>query len=184
MADGWLGFASELDRTSSPDLAVVVLGRPVDADRVALLGRVRSAATAAPDRLAEIDRTRREVAELMLVRLNRAGLVVTWAGLPWAGASALRTEDRVWLSMAAQDAAVADLLAARLSPDDRDQLRAGWDVVASMPGLGFTGAPSFRGSLGIAAALAVVVAASFIGALPLVLILALRSRRRPTQDAD
>lgn len=111
-------------------------------------------------------KARRDVAELMFIRLNRAGFVVTWAGLPWAGASPLRVEDRVWLNLAAQDAATAEMLADRLSSDDRDQLRAAWDVVASMPGLGYSGVPAIRGRLGIAVAMAFLIAVVVIGALP------------------
>ena len=128
--------------------------------------------------MAIVEQARREVANNMLVRLNRAGFVVTWAGLPWAGASPLRAEDRVWLAVAAQDAAVADLLADRLSPDDRDQLRAGWDIAASMPGLGFSGVPTVRGRLGIAATVALVALVAATGAFPFLVILAVAGRKR------
>ena len=145
---------------------MLLLGRPSREDREALLHRVRLAAAESPNRLATVEQVRREIADCMLVRLNRVGFVVTWAGLPWAGASPLRVEDRAWLAVAAQDAAVADLLADRLSPDDRDRLRAGWDVAASMPGLGFSGVPTFRGRLGIAVAIVAVVLVVATGALP------------------
>lgn len=178
----WSKFGDELDRTSTADLAVLVLGRPDDGDRMALLGRVRRAAAEAPDRIAAVERTRRDVAEIMFVRLNRAGFVVTWAGLPWAGASALRVEDRARLSLAAQDASVAGLLADRLSPDDRDQLRAGWDEAASMPDLGFSGVTTIRGPLGIAATVVLVIVVLATGALPFVLLLAVQGRRRSRDD--
>jgi hypothetical protein len=118
----------------------------------------------------------------MLVRLNRAGFVATWAGIPWAGASPLRAEDRVWLTLAAQDAAVADLLVDRLSPADRDQLRGGWEVAASMPGLGFGGVPTIDGPRGIAAVVVLVGAVLITGGLPYLLILALQRRRRRLFD--
>ena len=179
---GWPpGFGPELDRTSMADLAVLTLGPPDEAGRDALLDRVRAAAAMAPDRVAAIDRARRDVADVMLVRLNRAGQVVTWAGLPWSGASSLRAEDRVWLTRAAQDAAVADMLADRLAPDDRDQLRAGWDVVSSMPGLGHTGVPSIRGPIGRAATVAFGIAVLVTGATPFLLLLAAQGHRR-TRD--
>jgi hypothetical protein len=164
--------------TSNADLAVLVLGRADDVDREALLDRVRVAAAEAPDRVDAVERTRRSVAEIMLVRLNRAGFVVTWADLPWAGASPLRVEDRVWLSLAAQDMAVAELLADRLSADDRDQLRAGWDLAASMPGLGMTGVPTIRGPIRTVATVALVLAGFAIGAMPFALLLAVPGRRR------
>lgn len=175
-------FLQTLDRTSSADLAVLVVGRPDAGSRELLLQRFRAAAAEAPDRTAMIERTRLDVAELMCVRLNRAGLVVTWAGLPWAGASPLRAEDRVWLSLAAQDAAVADLLADRLSPDDRDQLRGPWDVAASMPGLGYDGTPAIRGPLGIAAVLALIIAVFVTGAFPFLVVLAAQRRRRSPDE--
>jgi hypothetical protein len=120
----------------------------------------------------------------MLVRLNRAGFVVTWAGLPWMAASPLRAEDRVWLTLAAQDAAVADLLDDRLSPADRDQLRGPWQVVASMPGLGFGGAAMIKGPGGIAAAVVLLAVVLLTGGLPYLLILAVQRRRRRPVDRD
>jgi len=120
----------------------------------------------------------------MHVRLNRAGFVVTWAGLPWSGASPLRAEDRVWLTLSAQDAAVADLLVDRLSPADRDELRAGWDVAASMPGLGFSGVPVIRGRLRIAVVVVLVVVAFLIGVLPYAVILAIPGFRRSPEEND
>jgi hypothetical protein len=176
------GFADELDGTSTADLEVLVLGAPDPTTRAPLLHRVRAAAAEAPDRTAAVERTRRRVAELMLVRLNRAGFVATWAGIPWAGASPLRAEDRVWLTLAAQDAAVADLLVDRLSPADRDQLRGGWEVAASMPGLGFGGVPTIDGPRGIAAVVVLVGAVLITGGLPYLLILALQRRRRRLFD--
>src|SRR4051794_20930786 len=171
-------FLRTLDRTSTADLAVLVLGPSDDDSRDSLLERVRVAAARAPDRTAHVAEIRREVAELMFVRLHRAGLVVTWAGLPWAGASSLRAEDRVRLSLAAQDAAVAELLADRLSPDERDRLRGRWDVAASMPGLGWDGTPAFRAKLRVLVAFPLVVFLLATGLWPLLVILAVEPRRR------
>ena len=178
-----VGFGDELDRQRTVDLEVLVLGRPDRESRTSLLERVRAAAAVPPDRTAAIERTRHDIADHMLVRLNRAGLVVTWAGLPWAAASPLRAEDRVWLSLAAQDAAVADVLADRLSPADRDELRAAWEIAASMPGLGFDGVLTISRRRRIA--LVVLVPATLlIGAWPwpFLLLLAIRRGRR-TEDA-
>ena len=166
MSEPGSAFGAELDRTGTADLSVLVLGRPDPDAPGSLLGRARLAAAVHPDRTESVMKARRDVAELMFIRLNRAGFVVTWAGLPWAGASPLRVEDRVWLNLAAQDAATAEMLADRLSSDDRDQLRAAWDVVASMPGLGYSGVPAIRGRLGIAVAMAFLIAVVVIGALP------------------
>jgi hypothetical protein len=178
-----LTFGDELDRTRTVDLEVLVPGRPAGDVRRSLLERVRAAAAEPPDRTATVARARREVAEHMLIRLNRAGLVVTWAGIPWAGASPLRTEDRVWLTMAAQDAAVADVLADRLTPADRDELRAGWEIAASMPGLGFDGAPTIRGPRRIAL-IALFPAAFLTGAWSFMLMLAVGRRRRPRSEPE
>jgi hypothetical protein len=177
-ADRRAGFGDELDGTSTVDLAVLVQGPPDPTTRATLLDRVRAAAAEAPDRTAAVERTRRRVGERMLVRLNRVGFVVTWAGIPWAGASPLRVQDRVWLTLAAQDAAVADLLADRLSPADRDQLRAGWEVAASMPGLGFGGMPTIDGPRGMAVAVVLVAVVLVTGLWPVLLLLALQRRRR------
>jgi hypothetical protein len=176
-------FGDELHRTRTADLEVLVLGRSDRAARRSLLERVRAVAADAPDRSAAVDRARREAAEHMIVRFNRAGLVVTWAGIPWAAASPLRAEDRVWLTLAAQDAAVAEVLVDRLSPADRDELRAGWEIAASMPGLGFDGLPTIRGPRKIAL-VALLPVVFLIGGWPYLLLLAIarRPRRRTQPD--
>jgi hypothetical protein len=178
------GFGDELDRTSTVDLGVLVMAPPDPTERAKLLERVRAAAAEAPGRALAVERTRRSVAELMLVRLNRAGFVVTWAGLPWMAASALRVEDRVGLTLAAQDAAVADLLDDRLSPTDRDQLRGPWEVAASMPGFGFGGVAIINGPGGIAAAVVLLAVVLLTGGLSYLLILAVQRPRRRPEDRD
>ncbi len=77
---------------------------------------------------------------------------------------------------------MADLLADRLSPADRDDLRSDWELAASMAGLGFGGVPTIDRPAGIAVTAVLAAAVIVTGAFPYLLILALQRRRRRLRD--
>ena len=175
-------FLHELDRTKLADLEVLALPEPDPEERAALLGRVAEAA-ARPDAV-DVDDTRAGIRELMLRRLSDDGFRPTWAGLNWV-ASPMRIEDRAWLIVAVEDAAVAALLEDRLDPDDVAALREPFAIASSMEGAGTTGVPDLSGSRIAAApltALAVSTGAGGLGIIATIGAFLRRRRRRLEQD--
>lgn len=177
-------FLHELDRTKLADLEVLALPEPDPEERAALLARVAEAA-ARPDAV-DVDGTRAGIRELMLRRLSGDGFRPTWAGLNWV-ASPMRIEDRAWLIVAVEDAAVAALLEDRLDPDDVAALREPFAIASSMEGAGTTGVPDLSGSrLAAAPVTALAVSAGSIGGLGIIAAIAafLRRRRRRLEQDD
>jgi hypothetical protein len=176
-------FLHQLDRTNLADLEVLALPEPDSDPRAGLLDRVAAAADG-PDAI-DIDGTRANVRELMLRRLSGDTYRPTWAGLNWV-ASPMRTEDRIRLMVAVEDAAVAALLEDRLDPDDIAALREPFELVSSMAGTGVTGVPDFSGRRAVAAPVAALGVTAGAGGLGLIAVLAafLRRRRRRLEDRD
>jgi hypothetical protein len=183
-ADRLEAFLHELDRTTLADLEVLALPEQDPELRAGLLVRVAAAAAEGPDDV-DVDGTRDGVRELMLRRLSADTYRPTWAGLNWV-ASPMRTEDRIRLMVAVEDAAVAALLEDRLDPDDVAALREPFAIASSMAGSGITGVPDLRGGRSVAAPVAAIGLTAGAGGLGLFAALAafLRRRRRRLEDRD
>lgn len=177
-------FLEQLDRTALEDLEVLSLPAPDPDLRAALLDRVDEAARGAGGHRAEQVRDARlRVREIVLRRFAVAALPMTWVGIGWETRPS-RTEDRIRLMAAIEDAAIAAIMEDRLDPDDLAALREGFDLAASMPGTGVRGVPDLSGRRGVAAPLAAVMLATGAGGLGLVATIAAFLRRRRTRLED
>ena len=178
-------FLHELDRANLADLEVLALPEPDPELRAGLLERVAAAAASAGLGAVDVNGTRAGVRELMLRRLSGDTYRPMWAGLNWV-ASPMRTDDRIRLMVAVEDAAVAALLEDRLAPEDLAALRAPFAIASSMEGSGITGVPDFSGGRAVAAPVAAIGVTAGAGGLGLIAALAafLRRRRRRLEDRD
>jgi hypothetical protein len=181
-------FLAELDRTSLVDFEVLVLGEPDPLERGALLDRVDAAARSAdPDRSAAVDALRSRVRKVMTTRFAANAYPATWGGLSWT-ASPFRSDDRVRLVEAVEDAAIAALLEDRLAPGDRDALRERYEHLVAMRGTGWSGVLDLGRPIGPRRGLALVVSATVLsiltGTWALIAGIALRGRRRPPDAGE
>jgi hypothetical protein len=124
-------FLDRLDRLSIDDLQVLALSPADPAERDALHDRAEAAARAA-GRLDELDDAADRANEAIVKALSFRGYEPTWFGLNWGRALA-RSEDRAALVQAAEDAAVAAVVA-DLVPEDAAALAEPFELVASMAG--------------------------------------------------
>ncbi|MBA2381315.1 MAG: hypothetical protein H0V73_04315 [Chloroflexi bacterium] len=177
-------FLDRLDRTGLEDLEVLTLPEPDPDLRAELLDRVDEAARSAGEqRTKQVRDARLRVREILLRRFALASLPVTWVGIGWQTRPS-RTEDRMRLMTAIEDAAVAAIMEDRLDRDDLAALREGFDLAASMPGTGLTGVPDLSGRRGMAAPLAAVLLAAGAGGPGLVTSIAAFLRRRRNRLDD
>lgn len=179
-------FLDKLDRTALEDLEVLSLPRHDPDLRAALLARVDEAARGAGGRrVDQVRDARLRVREIVLRRFAVASLPMTWVGIGWQTRPS-RTEDRIRLMIAIEDAAISAIMEDRLDPDDVAALREAFELAASMPGTGVSGVPDLSGRRGVAAPIAAIALATGAGGLGLVATIAafLQRRRRRLEDED
>jgi hypothetical protein len=135
-------FLERLQRLSVDDLGVLAIEPmdPTDHDR--LLDDADAAAAAA-GRLDELDEAADRAHDAMVRSLAFRGYDPTWFGLNW-GRSLGRADDRAALIGAAEDAAIAAVVA-DLAPETADALKAPFELVASMAGAAPNVNPSSAG---------------------------------------
>ena len=125
-------FLARLDRLALEDLRLLALPLPDPALRAAVLDEVDRAA-AAVGRTALLDKARRRARDAMVLAYNRHQYDPTWAGLNW-GRSLGTAQDRLGLTLAAEDAAVAAVLSDVLAEDLLESLSEGFEHAAGMSG--------------------------------------------------
>lgn len=125
-------FLRRLDHVGLEDLRLLALPVPDPAERVALLAEVdRVADEAGRGRLLDDARTRTR--DAIARAYARHQYEPTWAGLNW-GRSLGTTRDRLGLSLAAEDAAVAAVMSDLLDADTTAALAEGFERAAGMSG--------------------------------------------------
>lgn len=125
-------FLARLDRLALEDLRLLALPLPDPAVRAAVLDEVnRAAATAG--RTALVDEARRRARDAIVTAYDRHLYDPTWAGLNW-GRSLGTAKDRLGLTLAAEDAAVAVVLSDVLDEDLVESLAEGFEHAAGMSG--------------------------------------------------
>ncbi|HLO36162.1 MAG TPA: hypothetical protein VK194_08770 [Candidatus Deferrimicrobium sp.] len=179
-------FLARLDRLNLDDLGMVALPEPDAVLRAALLQRaLDAAATAGPDRLAELRATPGRARDEVVRAYSRRSLEPSWFGLMWAR-SIGRAEDRARLIAAIEDAAVAEVVADLLPADELEALREPFELAASMVGAAPPVNPRLDASPRSGFAVVAWLAAAIVGlGLPVAGgIAALLSRRRRGADQD
>jgi hypothetical protein len=131
-ADRLDAFLARLDRLSLEDLRLVALPLPDPGERAALLGDVSRAAAAA-GRTGLVDAARERARSAITIAYDRHLYDPTIAGLNW-GRSLGTTEDRLSLTLAIEDAAVAAVMRDLLDEDLLDALTEGFEHAAGMAG--------------------------------------------------
>jgi hypothetical protein len=125
-------FLDRLDRLALEDLRLLALPLPDPAVRAAVLDEVnRAAATAG--RTALVDDARRRSRDAIVTAYDRHLYDPTWAGLNW-GRSLGTAKDRLGLTLAAEDAAVAAVMSDLLDEDLVESLAEGFEHAAGMSG--------------------------------------------------
>jgi hypothetical protein len=125
-------FLARLDRLALEDLRLLALPLPDPAVRAAVVDEVnRAAATAG--RTVLVDEARRRARDAMVMAYNRHQYDPTWAGLNW-GRSLGTAKDRLGLTLAAEDAAVAAVMSDVLDEDLVESLGEGFEHAAGMSG--------------------------------------------------
>jgi hypothetical protein len=161
MADRLAAFLDELYHRNLDDLGMISLPEPDPSVRAELLGRATAAATAAgPDRLAELRSVPDRVGELAFRSYSFRGFEPSWFGLVW-GRSIGRATDRARLVAAVEDAAVAEVVADLLPPEDLADLREPFAIASSMVGAAPGVNPRFASRRAAGAAAGVWLAAAF-----------------------
>jgi hypothetical protein len=131
-ADSLDAFLARLNRLALEDLRLLALPLPDPAVRAAVLDEVsRAAATAG--RAALVDEARRRAPDAIVIAYNRHQYDPTWAGLNW-GRSLGTAKDRLGLTLAAEDAAVAAVMRDALDEDLVESLAEGFEHAAGMSG--------------------------------------------------
>ena len=154
-------FLERLSHLAIDDLAMLALPEPDPEARRALLQRALDAAVAAGR--GDAARTAPGRARDAIVRAySFRGYDATWFGLNW-GRSIGRADDRARLIAAVEDAALAEIVADLLPADDVAELRAPFELAASMTGA----APLANPRLDSKAGAGVVGAAWLVGVLSL-----------------
>jgi len=161
MADRLAPFLEELYHRNLDDLGMISLPEPDQTVRAELLGRATAAATAAgPDRLAELRSIPDRVGELAFRSYSFRGFEPSWFGLIW-GRSIGRAADRARLVAAVEDAAVAEVVADLLLPEDLAELREPFAIASSMAGAAPDVNPRFDSRRTASAAAGLWLAAAF-----------------------
>jgi hypothetical protein len=179
-------FLDALSRLSVDDLGMVALPEPDHDTRAALLQRALDAADAAGRRDA-IAAAPGRARDALLASFARRAFDPTWFGLNW-GRSLGRASDRARLIAAVEDAAVAEIVADVLDPDDVAALREPFEIASSMVGTAPSASPSIDGSparrVAVASAFgAGMLTAAAIGGGVLAFLAAIVGRRR-TRPGD
>jgi hypothetical protein len=125
-------YIARLQRLDLEDLRLLALPLPDPRERAALLDEVNRAATAA-GRAALVEEGRRRTREAVVIAYDRHMYDPTWAGLNW-GRSLGTTNDRLGLVVAAEDAAVASIMADVLDEDSLATLSEPFEHAAGMAG--------------------------------------------------
>ncbi|HET9519766.1 MAG TPA: hypothetical protein VFO73_01830 [Candidatus Limnocylindrales bacterium] len=182
-------FLDALARLNVDDLGMVALPEPDRDARAALLQRALDAAHAAGRRDALVEAPVR-ARDALFASFARRAYDPTWFGLNW-GRSLGRAADRARLIAAVEDAAVAEVVADVLGPDDVASLREPFEIASSMVGTAPSASPSIDGSparrVAVASALgAGMLTAAAIGGGILAFLAAVvgRRRKRPTDARD
>lgn len=179
-------FLDALARLNLDDLGMVALPEPDREARAALLQRALESADAAGRHAAIVEAPVRARDALFASFAGRA-YDPTWFGLNW-GRSLGRATDRARLIAAVEDAAVAEIVADVLDPDDVAALREPFEIASSMVGTGPSASPSIEGSparrVAVASAFgAGMLTAAAIGGGILAFLAAIVGRRR-TRPGD
>ena len=131
-ADRLGAFLERLDRLALEDLRLLALPLPDPVVRAAVLDEVnRAAATAG--RTGLVDEARRRARDAIVIAYDRHLYDPTWAGLNW-GRSLGTAKDRLGLTLAAEDAAVAAVMSDVLDQDLVESLAEGFEHAAGMSG--------------------------------------------------
>ena len=131
-ADRLDAFLERLDRLALEDLRLLALPLPDPVVRAAVLDEVnRAAATAG--RTGLVDEARRRARDAIVIAYDRHMYDPTWAGLNW-GRSLGTAKDRLGLTVAAEDAAVAAVMSDVLDEDLVESLAEGFELAAGMSG--------------------------------------------------
>jgi hypothetical protein len=131
-ADRLDAFLARLDRLALEDLRLLALPLPDPVVRAAVLDEVnRTAATAG--RTGLVDEARRRARDAIVIAYDRHMYDPTWAGLNW-GRSLGTAKDRLGLTVAAEDAAVAAVMSDVLDEDLVESLAEGFEHAAGMSG--------------------------------------------------
>jgi hypothetical protein len=125
-------FLERLDRVGLEDLRLLSLPLPDREERTALLADVDRLADEA-GRKSLVDVARRRTREAIERAYARHQYEPTWAGLNW-GRSLGTTNDRIGLTVAAEDAAVAAVLGDVLDEDTAAALTEPFELAAGMAG--------------------------------------------------
>lgn len=148
-------FLAELGRLSVDDLTMVALPEPDPDERAELLQRAVDAAAAGGRREALAAAPGR-ARDALFRSYSRRGYDPTWFGLNW-GRSLGRADDRARLVAAAEDAAVAAVVAGLLPDEDLAALREPFEIATSMTGAAPEANPTARGSAGRRAVVAALL---------------------------
>ena len=173
--DRLAAFLDRLDRVGLEDLRLLALPLPEPEERAALLAEVDRAATAS-GRAALVEEARTQTRTAIDRAYARHQYEPTWAGLNW-GRSLGTTRDRLGLALAAEDAAVAEVMRDLLDEDTLSALSERYGHAAGMSGS--TSTPSLAMAThdrtawlvwGLLASVAILVMASYlVGFYPVVL---------------
>jgi hypothetical protein len=125
-------FLVRLDHLALEDMRLLSLPLPDPVLRAAVLDEVRRAAATA-GRTALVDEARLRARDAMVIAYSRHQYDPTWAGLNW-GRSLGTAKDRLGLTLAAEDAAVAAVMSDVLDEDLVESLAEGFERAAGMSG--------------------------------------------------
>ncbi|HET9347386.1 MAG TPA: hypothetical protein VFO05_16960 [Candidatus Limnocylindrales bacterium] len=135
-------FLVRLDRVGLEDLRLLSLPLPDRDQRAALLAEVDRIAIDA-GRKEQVDEARRRTRDAIERAYARHQYEPTWAGLNW-GRSLGTTRDRLGLTVAAEDAAVAAVMSDLLDADTAAELTEPFEHAAGMAGSTSTPSLSLR----------------------------------------
>ena len=125
-------FLARLDRLALEDLRLVALPLPDPAERAALLDEVKREASAA-GRTALVDQAQERARAAIVLAYDRHQYDPTWAGLNW-GRSLGTAKDRLGLTIAVEDAAVAAVMDDLLDEETIASLGEPFEHAAGMAG--------------------------------------------------
>ena len=131
-ADRLEAFLVRLDHLALEDMRLLSLPLPDPVLHAAVLDEVRRAAATA-GRTALVDEARLRARDAMVIAYSRHQYDPTWAGLNW-GRSLGTAKDRLGLTLAAEDAAVAAVLSDVLDEDLVESLTEGFEHAAGVSG--------------------------------------------------
>lgn len=125
-------FLARLDRLALEDLRLVALPVPAPEERDATLDVVRRAATEA-GRTSLVEQARHRTRKAVMIAYDRHQFDPTWAGLN-GGRSLGTTRDRLGLVLAAEDAAIVEVMSDLLDEETLASLAEPFEHAAGMTG--------------------------------------------------